>query len=341
MGASVKSLSHDSAPLVAPGSPTDELEAQVGRLWQQIRPELRSVTEQTHLSDPDFRSRHLTALIDAIGRELGAEVVPAEVIASPSVRDTASLVRRRIRDGRAPLLVRLTPGTEGAPLVLLPGSDGTFARLFEIARLLPEKRPCYGFEARGVRPGERPFRNIRSLARRYATEIEREFGREPVVLIGLCLGGTLAHELARLLAARGTPPHSLVLGDTPCPPLARTHRPWSCGRRRRRRIRRELLGWLGNAWDKRGGLEARIQQNRRTHALAALRHQPEPIETDAVLLTSEQYRRSYRCQDLGWAPFVRGGPKIVELAGGHFDVLRFQAPMTMRAIEKHLADNAL
>ncbi|MBW1685451.1 MAG: alpha/beta fold hydrolase [Deltaproteobacteria bacterium] len=337
----MKSLEDNGAPLVSPGSPTGELEAQVGRLWQEIRPELRPVTEQTHLFDADCRSRHLVALVDAIGRELGAEVVPAEVITSPSVRDTASLVRRRIPEGRAPLLVRLTPGTEGPPLVLLPGSDGTFARLFEITRLLPEKRPCYGFEARGVRPGERPHRSIRSLTRRYAMEIEAEFAREPAVLIGLCLGGTIAHELAHLLAACGTPPYLLVLGDTPCPTRVRTRRPWSCGRRRRRRIRRDLRGWLGIPWDKAGGLEARMIQIRRTFSLAALRHQPQRIETDTVLLTSEQYRRSYRCRDLGWAPFVRGGPKLVELGGGHFDLLRFQSSMTMRAIEEHLADNAL
>jgi thioesterase domain-containing protein len=338
MGALMTSLEDNGAPLVSPGSPTGELEAQVGRLWQQIRPELRPVTEQTHLFDADCRSRHLVALVDAIGREFGAEVVPAEVITSPSVRDTASLIRRRIRHGRAPLLVRLTPGAEGPPLVLLPGSDGTFARLFEITRLLPEKRPCYGFEAQGVRPGERPHRSIRSLTRRYAMEIEAEFGREPVVLIGLCLGGTIAHELARLLAARGTPPHFLVLGDTPCPTRVRTRRPWSCGRRRRRRIRR---GWLRIGWDKAAGLEARIKQNRRTYALAAVRHQPRRIETNTVLVTSEEFRRSYRCRDLGWAPFVRGGPKIVELGGSHFDVLRFQSSMTVGAIEEHLAENAL
>jgi thioesterase domain-containing protein len=322
-------------------SATGDLEGQIARLWQQIRPELRSVTEQTHFFDPDFRSRHLTALVDSIGHELGAEVLPAEIIASPRVRDTASLVRRRIRDGRAPLLVRLTPGTEGPPLVLLPGSDGTFARLFEITRLLPEKRPCYGFEARGVRPGERPFRNFRSLARRYAKEIEREFGREPIVLIGLRNGGVPAHELARLLAARRTPPQLLFLGDTPCPARVRTRRPWSCGRRRRRRSRRDLYGWLRIGWNKKAGLEARITQNRRTHGLDAVRHQPQRIETDTVLLTSEEYRHSYGCRDLGWTPFVPGGPTIVELGGGHFDVLRFRSSETVRAIEEHLADNAL
>jgi len=82
-------------------------------------------------------------------------------------------------------------------------------------------------------------------------------------------------------------------------------------------------------------------QLRRTNALAAVRHQPLPIETDTVLLTSEEYRSKYRCRDLGWAPFVRRGPKIVELGGGHFDVLRFQSSVTVRAIEEHLADNAL
>jgi hypothetical protein len=72
-----------------------------------------------------------------------------------------------------------------------------------------------------------------------------------------------------------------------------------------------------------------------------VRHQPLQIETDTVLVTSEEYRHKYRCRDLGWAPFVRGGPKLVELGGGHFDVLRFQSSMTMGAIEEYLADNAL
>jgi thioesterase domain-containing protein len=341
MGASVTSLAENGALVSSPGSEKGALEARIGGLWQQIRPELPRVTQQTRFFDADCRGRDLIALIDAISRELGAELVPAELITSPTVRDAADLVRRRLRDGPARLLVRLTAGMQGPPIVVVPGSDGTFARLFEIALLLPEKRACHGFEAKGVRPGERPYRSIRSLTRRYAREIAGEFGREPVILIGLCLGGTVAHELARRLAARGTPPRLLVLGDTPCATLARKRRPWSSRRRRRRAFLRDLRGWLRITWDQTAGLEDRMNQLRATQARAGVMHQPRRIDTETLLITSEGFRNQYQCRDLGWTPFVRGGPKLVELGGGHFDVLRFQAPATMEAIERNLAESGL
>jgi thioesterase domain-containing protein len=335
------SIDDDGAPLAAPKSPAGELEAKVARIWQQIRPELDSVTEQTYLLDGGCRGRHLTALVDAIALEFESEVLPAELIASPTVRETASLARRGTRAGQTPLLVRLTAGEEGTPLVLMAGSQGSFVYFFEITRLLPAERPCYGFEAPGIRPGERPPRSIRSLARRYAQEVQREFGRRPVVLVGLCLAGTIAHELARQLALRGTPPHLLVLGDTPCPTRVRARRPWSSRKRRIRVALPEMRGWLKVARNKTAGLDARIVQLRWTRTRAHLGHRPRQIETDTVLVTSDEFRRYYGCRDLGWGPFVRGDPQLVELGGGHFEILRFKAPATMSAIEEVLAERGL
>jgi len=320
--------------------PTPELEARLGAFWQRIRPDLARVTSETALLDAACKGRDLTQLIDRITREFRIEVVAAELLAAETVGGTASLVSGRLRGGGgAPLLIPLRSGGNATPILFLTGSDGTFTRMFEITRLLPPAHPCYGFESPGARRGERPRRTIRSLARCYAEEIRGEFGEEPVILVGFCLGGTVAQELAHQLETVATPARLLVLGDTPCPTVARVTRPWSKRRYRSRRRVREMTGWLSLYGTRH--LQGRLYQNRLTHTEASLAHQPVPIETESVLLTSDEYRRRFGHADLGWTAFLRGGLTLVEIAKNHTDVLRYQPAVVMPAIEEQLAGRAL
>lgn len=311
----------------------------VGKLWWKVRPDLALVTAETHFLDERCQGRHLIELIDRLAREFGTGVVPAELVAARTVGGIGSLVEERIRGGRTPLLVPFTKGGCATPLVFVSGADGTFARMFEMTRCFPDARPCYGFESPGVRRGERPCRTIRSLARRYAGEIRREFGGDPVILLGFCLGGIVAQEIARQLAAGGTATPLLVLGDSPCPPVVRVTHPWSSRRYRTKQRALEMARWL-TAYETRR-LQGRIGRNRRTYGMAALAHRPEPIETDAVLLTSEAYRRQFGCGDLGWRPFLRARLTLVEIAKTHMDVLRYESAAVMLAIGEQLADRGL
>jgi thioesterase domain-containing protein len=324
-------------PLV---TPAPELEARIGALWRRIRPDLARVTSDTYLLDTACKGRDLVELIDRIAREFRIEVVAAELAAARTVAGTASLVRMRLRGrGRAPILIQLKSGGNATPILFMTGSDGTFARMYEITRRLPAAHPCYGFESPGARRGERPRRTIRSLARRYAEEIRGAFGGDPVILVAFCLGGVVAHELTHQLETLATPPRLLIFGDTPCPTLTRITRPWSKRRYWRWRRVRELTGWLSLYGTR--GLEGRIYQNRLTYSAAAFAHRPTPIETEVVLLTSDEYRGRFGHADLGWTAFTRGGLTLVEIAEKHADVLRFQSVPVMAAIQEQLACRAL
>lgn len=310
------------------GPDSGELSGHLADLWRRVR-RLTPDIDVPRIPDDSSSGSDFVAWLDLVQQELGVELLPAQVLGAGDITQLAQLVRCQSRDKQLPLLVALTAGHTGIPIVFIAGSDGTFARTSEIVREIPGHRPVYGFEAPGIRRGERPVMGVRALAEIYAEKIRRSFGSQPIVLIGLCFGGTVAHEVVNLLEREGMPPKLLILGDTPAPAAARKHR--------------SLPTQLYDRWrrfvgicSRRGSLGARMLLVRRTSSVGGVRHCPGLIATPSVLLTSKENRDFYGCDDLGWGPFLSDATKCISLPGGHFDVLRFNSGRTWDVIEDAL-----
>ncbi|MFF9012029.1 alpha/beta fold hydrolase [Streptomyces sp. NPDC014870] len=86
-----------------------------------------------------------------------------------------------------------------------------------MAHRLPSGRPVFGFEAPGFDGVSEPASSIAELAELHTAALLAERPHGPYQLLGWSLGGVVAYEMARLLAARGEEVPLLVIVDAALP----------------------------------------------------------------------------------------------------------------------------
>jgi acyl transferase domain-containing protein/acyl carrier protein len=125
----------------------------------------------------------------------GTAVVPA---ANENVGDCLIPVRRS--------------GTK-RPFFVVHGAGGNVIFLSTLGRALPDDRPVYGFQARGVNQGEPMDPSIEAMAARYVAAL-RAFGPGPYLLGGYSGGGMVALEMVHQLNQLGDEVELVVLFDS-------------------------------------------------------------------------------------------------------------------------------
>lgn len=198
------------------------LEAEVAALWQSV------LGERAAAADRDFflsggDSLKAVELFAAIQTRFGVELDLRHIFdAGSTVAGLADLIERG-RAERTPtptLPVGLIPlKTDGArpPLFAVP-PNGEPACFMDLARLLDPEQPLYGLRSPGVDGQCRPLSRLEEIAANHVATIRALPRRGANCLMGVCLGGLVAHEMARQLEASGEPLALLVLLD-PTPPF--------------------------------------------------------------------------------------------------------------------------
>jgi amino acid adenylation domain-containing protein len=114
-------------------------------------------------------------------------------------------------------------GTGGRPRLYCPHAvSGSPYWYLGLSRALHPDQPMDAFEAPGLEGDETPIEDLRDLAARYVAALRQRQPAGPYLLAGWSMGGFLAFEMARQLAAAGTPPRMVVMIDSNVPgPLPR------------------------------------------------------------------------------------------------------------------------
>lgn len=144
----------------------------------------------------------LATLVTArLSEEFGVTLSLAEFLEAPVLAEVA----RRLDATRVPLpegLIAIRTGGALPPLFCHPGISGSLKGFLRITEHLAPDRPVYGFTlprwSRELEEG-----GIGWLAEARIRQIQEVQTRGPYFLAGVCLGGIVAFEIARRLAARG------------------------------------------------------------------------------------------------------------------------------------------
>jgi phthiocerol/phenolphthiocerol synthesis type-I polyketide synthase D len=198
-----------AGPTVVAG-PRDPAERWIARHW---RAELGGPEPGVHDDffavggDPE-RARRLRS---AFAEQLGGVPAVDRLFATPTVAAMADLLRAELEGhGGGPVRL-LRDGVTEEPVFLFHPAGGPTSVYRELAGLLPEGRPVYGFERIDDED------TVEGKAACY-TELIREIQpRGPYRLGGWSFGGCLAYETARLLTAAGEPVELVFLIDTILP----------------------------------------------------------------------------------------------------------------------------
>jgi thioesterase domain-containing protein len=205
-------------------------------------------------STVDRMLAHLALLLGAVAAdpELRLSALPAEIAARPASRpvvkeekelkrpdagdrearlaerrarlsaEQKSLLEQRLRPrgprteaapAAASSLVPIQPAGSRPPFFCVHPAGGDVLCFQALSRHLGMDQPFYGLQSRGLGEGEAPLAGIEEMAASYRAELAR-ISAGPYYLGGWSLGGAVAFELARQLAAEGKNVALLALLDS-------------------------------------------------------------------------------------------------------------------------------
>lgn len=324
----------------APGGTTEE---RLATMWQEILGLDAPPVPADQFFDLGGTSLAVMELVVRIEDELGVDLPVLDVLAVPSLAGLAARLDQLASDaGPTPLLRHYRKGSGRTRLVLIPGQMGMAVGLNLIADAVGGDVDVYLFDYPGHRPGQQPLRSIDDLAAVLTAELRSAGLTHNVALYGNSLGSWVAFETARRLAASGSPPVLVGIGDMYSPYFATRRSPTRppFARRVRNRLRR-LFG------DVRHRLARALPNRRRAAAIerrgavvaasarASRSYEPRPYGGDLLVVAGAQREPRFG-PTLGWEHHTTGRISTVRVPGRHGNLHRTDAALIGGALAERL-----
>jgi amino acid adenylation domain-containing protein len=214
----------DSGP--APGfvAPRTAVEEVLAEIWAELLG-IAHIGVHDNFFERGGHSLLAVLLMARIEKRLGKTLPLAALFSAPTLEALAALAETAGghpagRKGRG-ALVAIKPATnqdtDRAPFFCIHPIGGNVLCYLDLARHLAPDQPFYALQTPDDRP---PAKSIEEMAARYLAEVRRVQPQGPYRLGGWSMGGLVAFEMARQLAAEGQAPELLALIDTLPPETA-------------------------------------------------------------------------------------------------------------------------
>lgn len=192
--------------------PRDIVELRLAKLWGEVL-STRAAGMQDDFFALGGHSLLAVRLLARIRREFDRDL-PLSVLFEARTIETLA---RRLREGWEPpgdqLVVPIWSKGTKQPLFCMHPIGGNVLCYLELSQAFGEDRPLYGVQSPRAPDGWR----IEDLAVRYIDEVRQIQPSGPYALAGWSMGGVVAFEMARRLAARGESVNVLALIDSYAP----------------------------------------------------------------------------------------------------------------------------
>lgn len=193
--------------------PADELELKLTRIWEKVLG-VRSISVNDNFFELGGHSLLAVRLFAQIEKSFGRDLPLATLFQAPTVKQLARVLREEGWPAPWSSLVMIQGGTARIPFFCIHAAGGNVLEYYDLARLLGPDQPVYGLQAKGLDGKEEPHTNIKEMAVHYLKEMREVQPEGPYLLGGRSSGGTIAFEMACLLAAEGQQVALLALLDT-------------------------------------------------------------------------------------------------------------------------------
>jgi acyl-CoA synthetase (AMP-forming)/AMP-acid ligase II/thioesterase domain-containing protein/acyl carrier protein len=115
-------------------------------------------------------------------------------------------------------IIPIKPKGDKPPLFCVHPAGGNVVSYSALANHLDENQPFYGIQSLGLHSNHSPLTSIHEMAQYYMDEIKILQPNGPYLILGMCLGGMIALELANLLLENDDDVAFLGLIDARTPP---------------------------------------------------------------------------------------------------------------------------
>jgi amino acid adenylation domain-containing protein len=359
--------------LVAPRNPAEEILAEI---WAELLG-FERVGVHDNFFERGGHSLLAVRLMAGIEKRFGKTLPLAVLFTAPTVESLAALLSQSAspsghQERRSPL-VAIKPRGERPPFFVVHPVGGNVLCYLDLAHHLAPEQPLYALQTpddfgAGSGGGRRLRVSLEEMAACYVRELRRVQPESPYRLGGWSVGGLVAFEMARQLAAEGHAPDLVALIDT-LPPaaalpasddelvawfaedLARLlgHEVGISPAELRPLPAQEKLGHVVRLGHAAGLLPedfglAQIEPLFMTFAAnlqASRSYSPGPYSGSLALWLSEQTASAHASQLAGWSRLALGGIETSTLPGDHYSVLRRpQVERLARELTAHLAVTA-
>jgi thioesterase domain-containing protein/NRPS condensation-like uncharacterized protein len=331
----------------AQSPPTDPIQIQLLALWKTTLG-IEDLDIDTNVFDVGATSLTILRVVTRINRLHAMNFTLASVMAAPTIRMIAKLVRSGYAPNTKTSLIPIQPlGTKPA-LFVVHGAHGHVVNFYGLRSRIDSDQPVYGVQAQALEVGHSALLRLEDMASYYLQEIRRIQPTGPYHLLGYSFGGVLVLEMAHQLRASGQNVGLIGMVDTVVGEyLAKDLRSEKTGAKKPPRT---LANYVLSQF-KRGGPKAWFHYVHRAIRLHAIRYMtraaakfaktiPEFLKHthDINAVASSNYRLKPTAGKLtlfraikqfddtipfdnGWSLFFEDGVDIHELPGHHFNIL--------------------
>jgi thioesterase domain-containing protein len=193
-------------------SPQTALETQLVIIWEQVLG-VSGIGRHDNFFDLGGNSllglRLLANLEKALGRR-----VPVSVLFQGQTVESMAVALREDGGEVSVHAVVIQPGGSRPPAFVVPGVNGNVIGYEKLASALGTDQPIYGLRSVGLEGEAAPLDRVETIAAHFLAEIQRVQPHGPYRLMGFCMGGIIAYEIAQQLVARSESVELLALIST-------------------------------------------------------------------------------------------------------------------------------
>src|SRR6185369_10192046 len=209
-------------------TPQSDIERRLMGIWKDVL-SVDHVGRRDSFFDLGGHSLLAVRMFARLEDSLGIRLPLATLFHTPTIEALAEVIGHPKEPASWRCLVPIQSGGSRAPLFGVPGVGGNVLCYNDLARLMGPDRPFYGLQSRGLDGMEKPLTRIEHIAAVFLEEVREVQPTGPYNLVGACMGGVVAFEMAQQLRAAGEEVAQLVLLETwlPGPAAVPAPRPGS------------------------------------------------------------------------------------------------------------------
>lgn len=183
-------------------APRNKIEQELANIFKKILG-----VQQVGIHDTFFElggnSIQAVSLFRQINKKFSTKLYVSAIFLAPDVEKLAAVIAEKQQKPNLSSLVPIQPYGNKKPLFCIHAGAGNVLFYYDLANNLGPDQPLYGLQARGLNGKEQFHTCIEDMASYYIQEIRTVQPEGPYQLLGYCLGGVVAFEMAQQLTSQG------------------------------------------------------------------------------------------------------------------------------------------
>jgi thioesterase domain-containing protein/acyl carrier protein len=197
--------------------PRNNLEQKLAEIWQQVLG-IEKISITDNFFELGGKSLLAIRLINQIEEQLALKLPFSTLVKAPTIEELAQIISQdEVSSPWTPIVALQSQGSK-TPLFFLPPAACTAMHFAQVAPYFAPEYPIYALEQLGLDGQQEPHQTVEEMASYYIEQIQTIQPNGPYFLLGRCMGGIVAFEMALQLQAKGEKIALLGIIDTQSPP---------------------------------------------------------------------------------------------------------------------------